>query len=402
VAARMSLRYGPNERRILAFSGIAHFAVHFFEQMFPTAAVGIALDAGLPVERVLAWSFLGYLLFGLGALPAGLLTDRWQARRMLQVCLVGTGAGALLVAVSPTGPGIAAALGVLGLCSSIYHPAGMSLIASGVRERGRALGLNGIFGNVGIAGAPAAAALTIAFVGWRATYALYGAALVLTGLVLLAAPMEEPPRAAASERHESTAGASAGVLFAVLCVCITLAGIAYRGTSLAMPAYFAGRFSPTHYGIATSVVYLFGTISQYWGGRLADRHDLRWLYLAFQTASLPALAAMAWLTGLPLVVAGAAFVFFSLGMQPIENSLVARLAPPAWRSTSYGIKFVLTFGVGSIAVWIVKSAPELSSVFWILALVVAALVGFAMLLIALSGRSAVRNLPAGVELVPGT
>ncbi|MGH7858892.1 MAG: MFS transporter, partial [Candidatus Binatia bacterium] len=181
--------YTPNERRILAFSGIAHLSVHFFEQMFPTAAVAIALDAGLPVEKVLAWSFLGYLLFGVGALPAGLLTDRWQARRMLQVCLIGTGAAAILVAASPAGSGVMLSLGLLGLFSSIYHPAGMSLIASGVRERGRALGLNGIFGNVGIAGAPVAAAVTIGVLGWRGTYALYGMALLLAGVASLAAAM---------------------------------------------------------------------------------------------------------------------------------------------------------------------------------------------------------------------
>ncbi|MGH7822413.1 MAG: MFS transporter, partial [Candidatus Binatia bacterium] len=216
--------------------------------------------------------------------------------------------------------------------------------------------------------------------------------------------MDEPPRAAAGERHESSGGASAGVLFAVLCVCMMLAGVTYRGASLAMPAYFAERFSAVHYGFATSAVYLFGTISQYWGGKLADRHDLRWLYLAFHLASVPALVGMALLAGLPLVAAGAAFVFFSIGMQPIENSLVARLSPPAWRSTSYGVKFILTFGVGSAGVWIVESRPELSGAFAVLAVVVAILVAFAALLIALSGRSAVRNLPAEVsgELVPGT
>jgi MFS transporter, FSR family, fosmidomycin resistance protein len=52
-----------------------------------------------------------------------------------------------------------------------------------------------------------------------------------------------------------------------------------------------------------------------------------------------------------LVLVAGAYVFFALGMQPIENSLVASLTPERWRSTSYGVKFVLNFGVGSLAVY---------------------------------------------------
>jgi hypothetical protein len=64
-------------------------------------------------------------------------------------------------------------------------------------------------------------------------------------------------------------------------------------------------------------------------------------------------------------------------MQPIENSLFAVLVPARWRSTGYGVKFVLTFGVGSLAVWLVgwlQEAFGLPSVFLGLAAVVATLV----------------------------
>ena len=389
------MSYSPNERRILTFTAVAHFSVHFLEQMFPTVAVVIARDSGQPIHEVLAWSFFGYLLFGLGALPAGLLADRWGPNRMLQICLLGSGAAALLAAASAPGLGITLALGILGLFSSIYHPAGMSLISSGVRERGRALGLNGVFGNLGIAMAPAASALAMGLIGWRGGYAVFGIALVLVGLASLGVSIDMTAAHGRGEAPHESHGVSPWTLPVVLGICIVLTGIIYRGSTLAMPSYFAERFSPLHFGLATSAVYLVGTFSQYWGGRLADRHDLRWLYLGFHLASLPALLWMTRLWGAPLVFASALFIFFSMGMQPIENSLLARLTPVAWRSTSYGIKFVLSFGVGSIAarmVEIVKSRADLSAVFLMLAGVVILLAAFAGLLIALSGRTAVRNL----------
>ena len=54
-----------------------------------------------------------------------------------------------------------------------------------------------------------------------------------------------------------------------------------------------------------------------------------------------------------LIPAAGIFVLFTLGMQPIENSLLAYLTPARWRSMSYGIKFTLTFGAGAFAVKIV-------------------------------------------------
>ena len=53
-------------------------------------------------------------------------------------------------------------------------------------------------------------------------------------------------------------------------------------------------------------------------------------------------------------------------MQPAENSLVARFTPGRWRSTGYGIKFILFFGVGSLAVFIaawIQSVWNLSTVY---------------------------------------
>jgi FSR family fosmidomycin resistance protein-like MFS transporter len=62
---------------------------------------------------------------------------------------------------------------------------------------------------------------------------------------------------------------------------------------------------------------------------------------------------MGFLTEQPLVMAAAAYVFFALGIQPIENSLIAKFTPQKWRSTGYGISSVLIFGVGALAVYLV-------------------------------------------------
>ena len=384
-----------NERNVILLTGAGHFSTHFFELMFPTLAVILARDSGIPLEQVLGWSFFGYLLFGLGALPAGLIADRIGARIMLIIAMGGMGISALAAAEVEPGRPIAICLALMGLCGSIYHPAGMSLISHTIRARGRALGVNGMFGNVAIALTPIVTAALCERIGWQNTYRATGFAML--GLTTLCAllpvrerpltPHPTPPVSGASRQNDRT-------LFFLLCLAAMLGGISYRGNTVVQPAYFAEHVSSLSFGAATSLVYLFGIGGQLVGGALADRHDLRWLYLTFHALSLPALIAMASFSGVPLVSAGAVFVFFSLGMQPIENSLFARFTPARWRATGYGIKFILTFGVGSFAIHLVEwanAAGDLSLVLLYLAGVVALLLVVIGAFVALTFGQEMRN-----------
>lgn len=59
-------------------------------------------------------------------------------------------------------------------------------------------------------------------------------------------------------------------------------------------------------------------------------------------------------------------------MQPLENTLVARLSPPNVHSSAFGLKFILTFGVGALSVKMValiKTGFDFSAVYVALALI---------------------------------
>jgi len=374
---------------MLGVTNAAHALVHLYELAFPAIALSMRDELGWSLGEVLRISFSMYVLFGLGALPMGFVTDRVGARRMLILCMLGVGAGAVAAALSHGRGQLTVALAFGGLAASIYHPAGMTLL-SHARRRGRALGVNGMFGNLGSALAPfAGGALAYAF-GWRTAYAVLGAAAIAVGLVAWAMHFE----VGAARTEPATAGGggrrSLGA-FAILCAAMLLAGFSYRGMSLVLPAVFAAQttFFATWLArlrfdalpgldnlaatMLASVAYAVGMLGQWAGGHLADRHDLRRLYLGFHAASLPFLVAMAFATEGLLLVAACGFVFFALGMQPIENSLVARFTPARWRATGYGIKFGLNFGIGSTAVFAVaglQAGGSFRPVFALLAAVV--------------------------------
>jgi len=368
-------RFSPNERNVLILTGVAHTATHYAELIYPTLAVALTLESAIPLEEVLAWSFPGYLLFGFGALPGGLLADRFGQRRLVQLSLAGVGVSLILAGFSTPGPQLTACLALLGLAASLYHPAGMGLISQAVAARGRGLGINGIFGSVGIAVTPIITALLTTGVGWRGAFQLSGGALLALALWSTRLPIDEKGSTTRAPAQVGTAAgvAAIGPSFALLCLAAMLAGISYRGNTLALPHYFAERVSLVGYGAATSFAFVIGIVGQYCGGLVADRHDLRWSYFMFHLASLPMLLLIAITHDLPLLVLAGTFTFFSLGMQPIENSLFASLTPERWRSTGYGLKFICTFGVGSVAVWLVTGIQPvygLSRVFVALAAVV--------------------------------
>ena len=393
--------FDANERRIVHFTGFAHAATHYVELIYPTLAVGlVAQSPGVgSLEEALSWSFGGYLLFGIGALPAGVAADRLGGRRVILTGLVIAGLSAILAGTSEPGLPLALALCGIGAGASLYHPAGTGLLSRAVASRGRALGINGIYGNVGIALSPLITALLVESIGWRDTFYVTGAGILLGTLAFSRVRINEPGRApepAPAQGKDNSTTRRAIWIFVLLCAAATLGGFAYRGNTVAQPALFAQDISFMGYGMAASLAMIVGTVGQYIGGRLADRIDLRAGYLAFHLASLPALVVIASTTEWPLLVASAIYAFFALGMQPIENSLFAVLTPERWRSTAYGLKFVLTFGVGSTAVWMVRAVAENSgwhAVYIALCVVVCALIACIAGLFILTRTREIRNAP---------
>ena len=407
------MKTATRERNIQIVAAAAHFLSHFLMLVFPSLALVIRGEWDLSLADCLQLGFGMYLLYGLGALPAGLLTDAFgRPRAMLVVCLAGMAGCVLWAGTARTPRELSWALAAAGLFASIYHPAGMAWISTGVRRRGHALGLNGVFGNLGVVAAPLVAGLLAASLGWRATYLLLAVPAGLAALLALRlhapgveTPADAPARAASSRQRTVLA-------FAVLCVAMMLGGIAYRGQTVVLPAWFQERMTgliSSAQGWSwlpgdrralvaatglTSLAYLAGAVGQVVGGRLADRYDLRRVYFLFHLCSLPLLWSLGRLADAPLLLCALGYAFFAFGMQPAENSLVAALTPPRLRSTGYGLKFVLVFGVGSLAVKLVGAwTPTLgiAGVFPRLALCIAGLLCAVALLAAVTRGRPLHN-----------
>ena len=340
--------------------------------VFPAVLLPLSAQFGMSMVETLALSFWMYLLFGVTALPWGLLADKIGPRPLLALFHLGAGICGLLAAMNVSNPFLfSLSLAGIGLFSGIYHPVGLGWIAKEVENTSKGMAINGMFGNLGLASAPLLAGAVNYF--WGATAVYIALALVnVSGLVFLY--LAKNGHRAAVSVNKNVEAKSTLVPFLVLLVCMMLGGVVYRAVSVTLPAYFelqnqslyagfialAGEFgSPNVFAtIITSTIYLVGMAGQYFGGYVGGKMDLGKGYLIFHLITIPAAIAMAMTSNIPLITFVMIHSFFLLGMQPIENTLVARLSPPNLHSTAYGLKFVLTFGVGALSVGMVAGIKE--------------------------------------------
>ncbi len=351
------------EQSILGVTCFGHFMSHFNMLVFPAVLLPLAGSLQYSLTTTLALSFWMYLLFGLSALPWGLAADRFGPRRLLGIFHLGAGLCGFWAAANIGNPDVLwLALAGIGLFSGIYHPAGLGWIAKEVKNTSRGMAYNGMFGNLGLAIAPLLAGTVNYFWGTRMVYVVLGF-MNLLGLILLALSSAESGGAVANTKKNQGNSLAA---FVVLLLAMTLGGIVYRGTSVTLPAYFELQNSDLYHSLTnltgglgsanvvatllTSLIYFVGMAGQYTGGWVGERFRLTSGYLLFHVLTIPMALAMAASANGMLVFFAMIHGFFLLGMQPLENTLVARLTPANFLSSAYGMKFILTFGVGALSV----------------------------------------------------
>ena len=174
----------------------AHAIDHMFLLIFAAAVGVIAIDFNYAQwEDLMPFGVGAFILFGIGALPAGRLGDLWGRRQMMLVFFFGMGVTTLLAAISQSAWQLAAALTLMGAFASIYHPVGIPMLVQYSTRPGLTIGFNGLAGNLGVAVAALLTGFLVKWFDWRAAFAVPAIiSFVCGGLFLLWCPVEtEPP-----------------------------------------------------------------------------------------------------------------------------------------------------------------------------------------------------------------
>ncbi|WP_435332524.1 MFS transporter [Haloarchaeobius sp. TZWWS8] len=365
-----------NDRAIVGLVMLGHAMVHTYELSIPIfVSVWLAPEVfGVSEATVGVVVAVGYGLFGLGALPGGVLADSIGSKRLIVGCLLGMAGSFALLSVAPSIPVVAVALLLWGAAASVYHPSGLSLISRGVESRGSAFAYHGMAGNLGIALGPLATTMLLLFLDWREVALVLAVPAVLGALVAVTIDVDERAAVADGGDGDSKADAVSSLgefvtgsrrLFAggflVIFAVVMASGLYYRGVltflpeilggfpSLA-PIEFAGQeLQPARYVYAGLL--MVGMVGQYVGGRLTDHVEpSRALVVVFPALGVIALAFLpvSSLGLVPFLALCGLLGFVLFVPQPLYQAAVAEHTPAGTRGLSYGYTYLGVFGIGAL------------------------------------------------------
>ena len=346
---------------------IGHAFDHMFLLIFATAVATIAVDFGIDRwESLMPYSVGAFFLFGIGSLPSGRLGDLWGRRAMMIIFFIGIGAGSIVASFAQGPWQLAMALAVVGLFASIYHPVGIPMLVQNSLKPGWTIGVNGLAGNLGIAVAALVTGLLVKYLGWRAAFAIPGVVSIACGLAFaLLVPKELVPPAKRKTRKLDVPPAILARVFLIMTATAITSSLLFNFTTSGNGQLLQERLrnlvqDPATLGALLALVYAVASLAQLVVGKLIDRYPLKRVYLGVVLLQAPLFALAAKVDGWNAFAVQLAFMVLIFGAIPFTDAIIVRFVDDQMRSRVSGVRLAISFGVSSLAVWllgpIVKAA----------------------------------------------
>ena len=346
------------------YLNLGHFLDHLFMLVFATvAALRLNQEWGLGYAELIPYATPGFIAFGLCALGAGWIADKWSREGMIVVFFIGIGISSMLTGLANNPLQMALGLTAVGVFAAIYHPVGLAMVVHGRTRTGVPLAVNGVFGNLGVASAALLTGFLIDTAGWRSAFYLPGLVSILLGVSYwIFITRKEAPVSATDKAQGAAPTAPAAIpratlirVFAIIFFTTAVGGLIFQSTTFALPRIFAERLtdfavSATQVGWYAFLVFSLAALAQLLIGYLVDHHSLRLVFATVALLQALFFYLMTHLQGLSALLLSIAFMFVVFGQIPINDVLVGRMARSEWRSRAFALRYVVTFSVMASAV----------------------------------------------------
>ena len=376
--------------RQIAFINAAHSMCHYCLLILPTAVLAMAYPGGAfgaEYGPVLALATGMFVLYGVLSLPQGWIAARIGQKRLMTIYFLGTGLSLVACGFATTPWLLGAALAATGAFAAIYHPIGTAMLVEAAGDRpGRLIGVNGVFGNFGVALAPVATAFLVGQFGWQSAFIVPGLAIMALGIAWMRVPAHDYSVARGARPFPAIPPAIVRRAVVTLLLIAVVSGLVFNAFTLLIPKLLQERLASDAallpmIGVAAFVVTLCGALTQFTVGRLIDRTTLRRVFLPMAAVLVPGLAALAVVQGwavLPVAALVAAVVF---GQVTVNETMTARYISPPLRARMYSVRFFVGFLGSAAAAPLISILHErtgnLSAVLLVLAAVAAVTIGCA-------------------------
>jgi len=349
------------------FINLGHFAVHYMLLIFPTAAIAIEREWQSSYGAVLQLGTAGLIAFALATLPAGWLGDRIPRTALMLAFFLGGGMSCALAALA-TGPiSLALSLVGIGIFAAIYHPVGLAILSDLSARQGRAFAVNGVFGNLGLAGAALGTGYLSDLYGWRAAFLIPGILIFIVGCAYALALQRQGKSGHSQDNGDDRFVKLPNALqFRVILLVAAAAlfgGLIFNGVTVTLPKVFDERLassglSLSMVGSASALVFAVAAFAQLPVGEALDRAGARPVLLVLLSVQMMAMLLLASASGFYVLALALVLVVAIFAEIPVTSWLLARFVAPAWRARAYSLEYVFSLGVSSMIIPLIAYLHE--------------------------------------------
>lgn len=361
------------ETRNLAILSLAHFTNDGLVLLLPIMLPLIAKDLNLSYIEigVLGGSIL--ISHGIGQFIFGYYSDKIKRRSDLVTSgLIVSSISIFLVGISDSYHQLQVLSLLVGLSTSVYHPVGFSILSTLFKNKGKAIGIHGASGSIGLVIFPIITGIITEAYNWRFAFKLIPVIGLTAGIIfyiLTKNLKDDTPDFRTKLNIQFFTKDVLTIIFIYSTTAMVSAGfMIFLPVKLTLLNY-----SPLTVGVYVSVFYGMGVIGQYIGGIMVDRFDVKkiislsLLMTAFFLYFFVNLPSSAYILILLIAIGFSCAVLHPANFLQYTNN-----TPPDTRGTSLGILFGIGGVVGALTpifMGFVMEIIDLNAAFLVLPLI---------------------------------
>ena len=335
------------------YINIGHFLDHFMMLIFAKAAFDAGRHFGLGYDEIIIYGTLGLFLFGAAAPLAGWLADKYSRSIIIIIYPFGVSLGAFLCFLSSSPIMLGFSIGVIGFFAAIFHPVGIAMLIRDSKKVGFRLGVNGVWGNMGVAAAPVLTGFIILNSNWQLSFLVPSIICFIFGLAQLRGFKEIDIQEEKTKQKTSNGLVEGWKIVLISLTMTTLAGgFIFGSLTFLIPRIFEVNLSGISVDIAITgllagIVYAIASFSQVGVGYLIDRYSPKIIlgFVGIGQFFLIYLSSLYIDYALFFVMLMA--MFFVFGQVPITDAILVRYVDDQWRARILSVKFLINLCAGA-------------------------------------------------------
>jgi len=335
------------------YINIGHFLDHFMMLIFAKAAFDAGRHFGLSYDEIIIYGTLGLFLFGAAAPLAGWLADKYSRSLIIIIYPFGVSLGAFLCFLSSSPIMLGFSIGVIGFFAAIFHPVGIAMLIRDSNKVGIRLGVNGVWGNMGVAAAPVLTGFIILNSNWQLSFLVPSLICLIFGIAQLRGFKEIDIKEEKTKQKTSNGLVEGWKIVLLSLTMTTLAGgFIFGSLTFLIPRIFEVNLSGISVDIAITgllagIVYAIASLSQVGVGYLIDRYSPKIIlgFVGIGQFLLIYLSSLYIDYALFFVMLMA--MFFVFGQVPITDAILVRYVDDQWRARILSVKFLINLCAGA-------------------------------------------------------